>query len=1012
MLKRTATLVTVLALTLCGPVRAATIVWVSEWMSPGGGIPYDQGWIDLLRGEGYTVQADTTANHMVLDATNLAALEAADLIIVSRTTNSGNYATDAAEVTQWNSIETPLILFAAYTARSSRWLWINSAATTEYAAETMLEVVQADHPVFRGLSPANNQIDVIDGAVNAGQCSFITGTDVGNGTLIARRADNGNIWIAEWEAGAPFYAATTQQPADKRMLFTAGGGGGQVAGSMNFTPAGQRMFLNAVAYMVGGSAPVGAASAPSPSAGQIDVPSDAVLSWVPGPYPGTHDVYLGTVAEDVNTATRTDTKGVLASQGQTAATFDPAGLLAFGQTYYWRVDEVNAPPTSTVHRGQLWSFTAEPYAYAVSPAAATASSSFSADMVPEKTIDGSGLDALDGHSAKDPDMWLSSAADPGPVWIQYDFNEPVKLQEMWVWNSNQTLEAILGFGAREVTIECSQDGGAWTAVPGVPEFAQGTGEEGYEANTTVDLGGVLARYVKLTIRRNWSTMSLAQCGLSEVRFFAAPVRAFEPSPEVGATGVALDALLRWRPGREAAGHELYFGTDPNALVLAKTLTEREVSLASLDAGYDRTYYWRVDEVNAAASPASWTGRVWSFSTPQYRVVDDFEAYNDQCNRVYYAWKGGAGNSENTECGVPAYSGNGTGSAVGNNNAPYAEQTRIHGGRQSMPLGYDGASEATRTFSPAQNWTTAGLQVLSLFFYGASDNATGLPVWVQVADQSGKTAKVTYGAGPQEDGAALTEAAWTEWAIPLSGFVGVDPARIASITIGFGPGTGSGQLFIDDIRLYPSRDLTPPAPPVLVGHWKLDGTAQDSSGNGNNGTLTGGPTWVAAGRVGGALDLDGVDDYVDCGAGAGLDITDRLTLCAWVRPDDAGNSQHNPFVTKGDTAYAIKHNVDNTIQFYVYDGTWYTANGAVDAALFNGQWHHVAGTYDGHQLKLYIDGALAASRVHEGKISTAAYNVNIGRNSQETTRFYDGQIDDVRIYHGALSRAEVNQLLTP
>ncbi|MBP8305327.1 MAG: discoidin domain-containing protein, partial [Phycisphaerae bacterium] len=717
----------------------------------------------------------------------------------------------------------------------------------------------------------------------------------------------------------------------------------------------------------------GPAVKPQPEDQATDVVRDIVLSWTPGPYAATHDVYLGTDFNDVQGADRAKPDGVLVSQGQTAAAYDPDGVLVLGQTYYWRVDEVNAAPDHTIYKGDVWSFTVEPIGYAIRPVLATASSMY-ADSGPEKTIDGSGLTG-DEHSTDLEAMWLSSPTGEQPTWIQYEFDGVVKLHEMWVWNSNQIIEFLLGYGAREVTVECSTDGQVWTAVSGVPEFAQGTSEEGYTPNTVVDLGGALAKYVKLTVRSNWSDLGVTSYSLSEVRFFHSPLRAFEPEPSAGAEGVALEGSLAWRAGREAVSHEVYFGTDPNALVLARTVTERQVALASLGAEYGKTYAWRVDEVNDAAAVRSWEGPVWDFSTPAYAVVDDFEAYNDRCNRVYYAWKGGAGNSENTECGVGAYSGNGTGSVVGHDGAPYAEQAIVHSGRQSMPLGYDGGSEATHTLDAVQDWTRGGLETLSVCFYGAAANAKTMPMWFQVTDQAGKAAKVTYGTGEGEDAVALTEPAWTQWQIPLSGFVGVDLKRIASITIGFGPGTGSGQVFIDDIRLYPAGDLTPPAPPVLAGHWKLDGNGQDSSGNGNNGILTGGPAWVGAGRIGGALDLDGVDDYVDCGAGASLDITDRLTLCAWVRPDDVGNGEHNPFVTKGDTGYAIKHNVDNTIQFFVYDGTWYSANGAADAALFNGQWHHVAGTYDGHQLKLYIDGALAASTVHEGKISTAAYSVN-------------------------------------
>ena len=132
-------------------VNASTIVWVSEWLTNDQGLSCDHGWIELLEAEGFTVIADMSIDHMTLDATKLATLENADLIIVSRTSNSGNY-DEGDEITQWNSIETPLILMNAYLSRSSRWQWINSTAINEFQAEAMMSVLEADHQVFTGIT--------------------------------------------------------------------------------------------------------------------------------------------------------------------------------------------------------------------------------------------------------------------------------------------------------------------------------------------------------------------------------------------------------------------------------------------------------------------------------------------------------------------------------------------------------------------------------------------------------------------------------------------------------------------------------------------------------------------------------------------------------------------------------------------------------------------------------------------------------------------------------------------
>jgi len=180
-------------------------------------------------------------------------------------------------------------------------------------------------------------------------------------------------------------------------------------------------------------------------------------------------------------------------KGNVADSSFAPGALAFETTYYWRVDEVNAPPDSTVFKGQVWSFTVEPYAYLVTGIVATASSSYTADTGPGKTIDGSGLDAAGLHGTADNTMWVSGAAGPKPAWIQYEFDRVYKLNQMRVWNSNQLIESFAGLGAKSVTVEYSTDASTWTTLAGVPEFAQAPGTSGYAYNTTVGFGGAPAR---------------------------------------------------------------------------------------------------------------------------------------------------------------------------------------------------------------------------------------------------------------------------------------------------------------------------------------------------------------------------------------------------------------------------------------------------------------------------------------------------------------------------------------
>ena len=203
-----------------------------------------------------------------------------------------------------------------------------------------------------------------------------------------------------------------------------------------------------------------AASNPSPKDGATDVPQDVVLSWDPLETAATRDVYFGTAYDDVNDAGRASPGDVLAGQGQTATTFEPADL-EYGQTYYWRIDEVNGTPDATVFKGDVWSFTVEPYAYPITNIKATASTS-QTNMGPGKTIDGSGLNPNDEHSADMTQMWMSTMTPMN--WIQYEFDKAYKLHELWVWNSNSLIESSMGLGAKKVKIEYSLDGNAWTAA--------------------------------------------------------------------------------------------------------------------------------------------------------------------------------------------------------------------------------------------------------------------------------------------------------------------------------------------------------------------------------------------------------------------------------------------------------------------------------------------------------------------------------------------------------------------
>jgi len=754
------------------------------------------------------------------------------------------------------------------------------------------------------------------------------------------------------------------------------------------------------------------ADEPSPADGQTDLVRNVVLGWKPGEFANTHDVYFGTSFDDVNNATNLDPMGpdkvYRARQGLNS--YAVPERLDFGQTYYWRIDEVNAPPTShVVFKGDVWSFTVEPVAYPIAGEniTATASSANQAGMGPEKTIDGSGLDANDLHSREAMDMWLSGS-EPLGAWIEYEFDKIYKLHELWVWNSNQAIEPLVGFGLKDVTIEYSTNGTDYATLGTTHEFVRALGT-GYSAHdTTVDFSGAAAKHVRLTANSNWGGMP--QYSLSEVRFFYTPIRAREPSPDSGATDVDVDVVLSFRAGREAAQHNVYLSTDEQAVAdsTAPVTTVTETSYGPLSLDLAQTYYWKINEVNMAETPTMLEGDIWNFTTRQFLVVDDFESYNDldpgdaESNRVYLTW-------------IDGYEQPTNGSQVGYTKPPFCEQTIVHGGGQSMPLFYDNSvtarySEAELTLRPAQDWIKHAVNALSLWFSGDPNNVPD-QMYVKV-----NGSKVTY------DGAAdnLTLKPWQPWNIDLAS-LGIDLQNVTKLSIGFGDETdtmlgGSGVVFFDDIRLYPySRQFVTPADPNaagLVARYEFEGNTNDISGNGLHGTVMGNPTFVA-GKVGQAISLDGFNDYVEITGYKGILGPNAVTVTAWINTTNTGT---------GATSNAIVGwgpNVDGQrFGFRIDDSRLRTehAGGNVqgDSYVADGRWHHVAVTVQENatvsypEVILYLDGYddTRPSTDPDPYNITAALDVSIGRRPASNDRYFIGLLDDVRIYDRALTAEEI------
>ncbi len=745
---------------------------------------------------------------------------------------------------------------------------------------------------------------------------------------------------------------------------------------------------------------------PIPDDGVADVPRDTMLRWTAGEYAVAHDVYLGTSMTDVETADRDNPGSALVSQGQSATEYDPDGLLEFSTTYYWKINEVNGPPEATIFTGDIWQFTTETYSNPIANVTATASSA-GTSTGPQNTVNGSGLNAAGEHSDALNEMWLTAPGTALPAWIQFAFDQPYELHQMKVWNSNQMIESFIGFGAKDVTLEYSLDGTEWT-VFGDFQLEQAPGTTTYTGGAQVDLSGVVARYVRLTIQSNWAG-STGPVGLSEIRFWYIPVHARLPEPAHGAENVAVDTTLSWREGRRAGAHTLYLGTDMDAVssgtVAPITLNERRYSPDSLE--YGQAYFWRVDEVNEATDDL-WPGATWYFRTAEYTVIDDFEQYtNDSPDRVFQTWVDGLGFSAD-DFFPQDNPGNGTGAIVGYDpiQGDIMERTIVHGGNQSMPVSYNNTagpfrSEAQRTWTTPQDWTANGADRLTLFFRGEMINDLS-PLYIVIEDSAGKTARAEH-----SDPNAVRATGWTEWSVSWDELAGVNMAKVKMMAIGIGSqsgsqGRGAGMIFIDDIRV--GRPSTPIG---LVAHYALENDATDSSGNGHDGTVVGTPVYIAGpAGLGTGLEFDGTGgQYVDLGTLDPSLMTGRLSVSLWAKWNGLttfwqGLIGKRDSWARDNMMWQIEANQTTGVLNFQREGAGIGAE-----ALPQGEWAHVAATFDGTTAKLYINGEVKGQGTFSfGSDPTAA--MQFGSSNAGGGNPFNGALDEVRLYDTALSDAGI------
>jgi hypothetical protein len=493
---------------------------------------------------------------------------------------------------------------------------------------------------------------------------------------------------------------------------------------------------------------------PNPGDGDLYSDTWATISWRAGDFAVSHDVYIGDNFDDVNEATRDSDL----FRGNQELEYIIVGFVGYpypdglvpGTTYCWRIDEVNEADPNSPWKGKVWSFS-----------------------IPPKT-----------------------AYFPNPA----DDAELVDLDVKLRWTA--------GFGAILHYVVFGED------FDEVSNRAMGTPT----GSTTYNPGAL-----KLAKTYYWRVDEFAgaETHRGKVWSFTTLGAANNPNPTNGAVDIKPSVILSWEAGSVAASHEVYFGTDADAVRNAtKTSPEYKGPKALGEESYDpgqlefnSTYYWRVDEFNDASTDSPWAGRVLSFTTGDFFVIDDFEDYDTGDNQIWYAWHDGLGYGvAGTD---PYFTGNGTGAAVGDETtASYTEETIIHGGGKSMPIAYDNNkqgfayySEVEHTLTDQRDWTERGVDSLSIWFRGEPDNDAE-PLYVAVSNSTGIPVVVVH-----DNPAAAQINKWTQWIIPLQTFAdqGINLTNVDRIAIGLGTrgnttvAGGSGKMFFDDIRLYQPRE---------------------------------------------------------------------------------------------------------------------------------------------------------------------------------------------------------------
>jgi hypothetical protein len=704
MTKRILTLMLALAFCLTVPVNAANIIWVSDGYDDNAdGASDDLEWVSILEAAGYTVDYQINAlgdgYWRTLDDDKIAALNAADCIIVSRNSDSGSY-DDGDEIAQWNAVTAPLILCSTHIIRSSRWNWVNSTSILSLTPTMVL----ADGTELPGIDE------------NVGPGSFID-ADPGNGEVHA--TGDGLPWIIEWKAGVEFYDGAGQFAGGPRVFFVAGTQEDTAVvppigrGEMNLKPEALDAFLYVIDELIPEPEPEG------PPLADVTTPGDAVKGvpddgdW-PGaehpalaidddtgtkylhfkgdfsPDPGTGGTGIqvtpvigATIVTGITLTTANDVPGrdpiAFELSGSNDSIDGPYTLIAagdvvdFAQEAEWPrftkntteiafdnaaayehyqiiFTAIRGPVGGSVNSMQIAEIELLGVKAPVMPADVTGPG----DVVKGVPDDG------DWPGAETPPLAVDDNVNTKYLHFKGDFDPDPGTGGAGIQitpAAGTTLVTGLTLttandvpGRDPIAFELS---GSNVSIDGPyeliaagdvvdfaqeaewPRFTKNTTEIAFDNDVTYDHYQLIFTAIRGPVGGSVNSMQIA-----EIELIGLKLKAGSPSPADGAENVGVDVDLGWSAGSFAVSHDVYIGTDeiPWAFV-------GHVIGPSFDPGvleYGTTYYWRVDEVEEDGTVRP--GAIWSFTTTTpvgiFEYTQDIGAPSGIGRTTYegYVWK--------------------------------------------------------------------------------------------------------------------------------------------------------------------------------------------------------------------------------------------------------------------------------------------------------------------------------------------------------------------------------------